>query len=164
MTTDDDSRRQGVEFGSLAEALEDATFPMDGAELLESYGDHELELEDGTETLRAVLEPQGEVTVESAEDGKQNVVGMVGDGAIGRKRYSDRGGETKAQEEAEDEIEVVYDNDPIEIGFNVNYLVDALSVMEAEEFTLELTSPDSSGLLREKGDDSSQYVVMPMRL
>lgn len=68
------------------------------------------------------------------------------------------------QEEAEDEIEVVYDNGPIEIGFNVNYLVDALSVMEAEEFTLELTSPDSSGLLREKGDDSSQYVVMPMRL
>lgn len=68
------------------------------------------------------------------------------------------------QEEAEDEIEVEYADDPIEIGFNVNYLVDALSVMEADEFTLELTGPDSSGLLREKGDDSSQYVVMPMRL
>lgn len=68
------------------------------------------------------------------------------------------------QEEAEDELEVEYGDGPIEIGFNVNYLVDALSVMEADEFTLELTGPDSSGLLREKGDDSSQYVVMPMRL
>jgi DNA polymerase-3 subunit beta len=68
------------------------------------------------------------------------------------------------QEEAEDEIEVQYGDAPIEIGFNVNYLVDALSVMEGDEFTLELTGPDSSGLLREKGDDSSQYVVMPMRL
>lgn len=68
------------------------------------------------------------------------------------------------QEEAEDEIEVAYGDAPIEIGFNVNYLVDALSVMEGEEFTLELTGPDSSGLLREKDDDSSQYVVMPMRL
>lgn len=68
------------------------------------------------------------------------------------------------QEEAEDEIEVEYSDAPLEIGFNVNYLVDALSVMESDEFTLELTGPDSSGLLREKGDDSSQYVVMPMRL
>lgn len=68
------------------------------------------------------------------------------------------------QEEAEDEIEVEYGDAPIEIGFNVNYLVDALSVMEADQFTLELTGPDSSGLLREKGDESSQYVVMPMRL
>ncbi|WP_336134915.1 DUF5789 family protein [Natronomonas amylolytica] len=103
MTNDDDSRRQGVEFGPLAEALEDAEYPMTGAELLETHGDRELELEDGTETLQAVLEPQGEMTFESAEDVKQNVVGMVGDGAIGRKRYSDRGGETKAQEEADDE-------------------------------------------------------------
>ncbi|MEF8913640.1 DUF5789 family protein [Natronomonas sp.] len=103
MNNDDDSRRQGVEFGPLAEALEDAEYPMTGAELLEIYGDRELELEDGTETLRAVLEPQGEVTFESADDVKRNVVGMVGDGAIGRKRYSDRGGETKAQKEADDE-------------------------------------------------------------
>lgn len=67
-------------------------------------------------------------------------------------------------EEAEDEIEVAYGDAPIEIGFNVNYLMDALSVMDGEEFTLELTGPDSSGLLRAKDDPSSKYVVMPMRL
>ena len=67
-------------------------------------------------------------------------------------------------EEAEDEIEVDYSDGPIEIGFNVNYLMDALSVMDTEQFSLELTGPDSSGLLREQNDGNSQYVVMPMRL
>lgn len=67
-------------------------------------------------------------------------------------------------EEAEDEIEVEYNGGPIEIGFNVNYLMDALAVIETEQFTLELTGPDSSGLIREQGNSSSQYVVMPMRL
>jgi len=67
-------------------------------------------------------------------------------------------------EEAEDELEVQYTGAPIEIGFNVNYLLDALGAMDSDEFTLDLTGPDSSGLLREKDDDDSQYVVMPMRL
>lgn len=67
-------------------------------------------------------------------------------------------------EEAEDEIEVEYSDGPLEIGFNVNYLMDALAVMETEKFSLELTGPDSSGLIREQNGGSSQYVVMPMRL
>lgn len=67
-------------------------------------------------------------------------------------------------EEAEDEIEVEYGDAPIEIGFNVNYLMDALGAMTSDQFVLELTGPDSSGLLREQSDDSSRYVVMPMRL
>jgi DNA polymerase-3 subunit beta len=67
-------------------------------------------------------------------------------------------------EEAEEELEVEYEGAPIEIGFNVTYLMDALSVLEGEAFTLELTGPDASGLIREKGSNASQYVVMPMRL
>ncbi len=67
-------------------------------------------------------------------------------------------------EEAEDEIEVDYNDGPMEIGFNVNYLMDALAAMETEKFSLELTGPDSSGLIREHNGGSSQYVVMPMRL
>ncbi|RJS92565.1 DNA polymerase III subunit beta [Salinisphaera sp. Q1T1-3] len=68
------------------------------------------------------------------------------------------------REEAEDEIEVSYDGQPMEIGFNVTYLLDALGAMTQEEFTLSLSGPDSSGLLQAIGDDSSRYVVMPMRL
>lgn len=67
-------------------------------------------------------------------------------------------------EVAEDELEVDYDGEALEIGFNVNYLIDALDAMQGESFHLQLSGPDSSGLLREKGSEHSRYVVMPMRL
>lgn len=68
------------------------------------------------------------------------------------------------REEAEDEIAVTYDHEPIEIGFNVNYLLEALGAIQSEEFVLALSGPDSSGLIQAADDDSSRYVVMPMRL
>jgi hypothetical protein len=89
----DESREQGVEFGSLDDELAAADYPMSKEELLERHGDRELELEDGSQTLREVLEPLGETTFESADDVKQSVMSMVSDEAIGRKKYSDRGGQ-----------------------------------------------------------------------
>ncbi len=68
------------------------------------------------------------------------------------------------REEAEDEIAVDYSDAPIEIGFNVTYLLDALAAMQSDEFTLDLSGADSSGLLQEKDGSGSRYVVMPMRL
>ncbi len=67
-------------------------------------------------------------------------------------------------EEAEEALEVVYDGSPIEIGFNVNYLLDALAALGTEQFVMELKSSDSSGLIHAADDLSSKYVVMPMRL
>ncbi len=105
MTTDqnDESREQGVEFGSLADDLEDEEYPIDTEALLERYGDRELGLGDDTATLQTVLEPQGEATYESADDVRQSIIGMVSDEAIGRKNYSDRGGSTDAEEGEEEE-------------------------------------------------------------
>lgn len=68
------------------------------------------------------------------------------------------------REEAEDELEVEYQDDPIVIGFNVHYLLDALGAMSSDEFTLDLSGQDSSGLLQEKERIDSRFVVMPMRL
>ncbi|MDA3920353.1 MAG: DNA polymerase III subunit beta [Salinisphaera sp.] len=68
------------------------------------------------------------------------------------------------REEAEDEISVIYNHEPIEIGFNVNYLLDALGALQSDEFVLALSGPDSSGLIQAADDDNSRYVVMPMRL
>ncbi len=68
------------------------------------------------------------------------------------------------QEEAEEELEVKYKGDDIEIGFNVNYLLDALGAIESEEVTLSVVDSNSSCLLREPGNDECKYVVMPMRL
>lgn len=68
------------------------------------------------------------------------------------------------QEEAEEELEVSYKGDDIEIGFNVNYLLDALGAIESEDVALSVVDSNSSCLLREPGNDDCKYVVMPMRL
>jgi len=68
------------------------------------------------------------------------------------------------QEEAEEELEIEYDGEEIEIGFNVNYLLDALGAMESEQIKLALVDGNSSCLLTEPGKDDCKYVVMPMRL
>ena len=68
------------------------------------------------------------------------------------------------QEEAEEEIEVAYSGDELEVGFNVNYLLDALSAIEGQEVELGLTDSNSSCLIRSPGKSSARYVVMPMRL
>ena len=68
------------------------------------------------------------------------------------------------QEEAEEEVEVAYTGDDMEIGFNVNYLLDALGVIETEEVSMAFVDANSSCLLREPGNDDCKYVVMPMRL
>ena len=68
------------------------------------------------------------------------------------------------QEEAEEEIEVKYEGNDLEVGFNVNYLLDALSVIDGQEVELGLTDSNSSCLIRSPGNAWARYVVMPMRL
>ncbi|MDO9452646.1 MAG: DNA polymerase III subunit beta [Stagnimonas sp.] len=69
------------------------------------------------------------------------------------------------REEAEEEVEVALEGEPMEIGFNVTYLLDALDAMTTDNFIMELRGPDASGLLFETGETThSKYVVMPMRL
>lgn len=67
-------------------------------------------------------------------------------------------------EEAEEVVDVVYDGTPLEIGFNVTYLLDALGAMDGDSFNLNLKAADASGLLTDPSDDHTRYVVMPMRL
>jgi DNA polymerase-3 subunit beta len=68
------------------------------------------------------------------------------------------------QEEAEDEVEVDYSGDEIEIGFNVNYLLEALAAVDSDQVEISLVDPNSSCIVRAPGDKDSLYVVMPMRL
>lgn len=68
------------------------------------------------------------------------------------------------QEEAEEELEVEYRGDEFEVGFNVNYLLDALGALRSEEVEIHLTDPNSSCLIQGKEEPESRYVVMPMRL
>jgi DNA polymerase III subunit beta len=68
------------------------------------------------------------------------------------------------QEEAEEEIEVAYSGADLEVGFNVNYLLDALAAIDGQEVELGLTDSNSSCLIRSPGNANARYVVMPMRL
>ena len=68
------------------------------------------------------------------------------------------------QEEARDEIEVEYSGEPIEIGFNVNYLLDALAAVDGEQVQLGFVDASSSCLISAPDGKGPRYVVMPMRL
>jgi DNA polymerase-3 subunit beta len=68
------------------------------------------------------------------------------------------------QEEAEDEVEVAYEGEGLEIGFNVSYLIDALTALPGKEAEIHLGDSSSSCLITPKGEGDCQYVVMPMRL
>jgi len=68
------------------------------------------------------------------------------------------------QEEAEEELAVEYSGEDIEIGFNVNYLLDALGAVEGDDVTLSVQDSNSSCLIRQPGNDDCTFVVMPMRL
>jgi len=68
------------------------------------------------------------------------------------------------QEEAKEELEIDYGGDSIEIGFNVTYLIDALSNMSVEMIKLELQDTNSSALITVPEKAGFKYVVMPMRI
>lgn len=87
-----DSREQGVEFGELAEDLENEDYPISQDDLVEKYGDRDLGLPSGSETVREVLAPMNEREYQDADGVRQAIFNMVGDEAVGREGYSDRGG------------------------------------------------------------------------
>ena len=68
------------------------------------------------------------------------------------------------QEEAEDELEVEYDGEDLEIGFNVNYLLDALAAVEADEVEVGFVDTNSSCIIQGPDSEHARFVVMPMRL
>jgi DNA polymerase III subunit beta len=68
------------------------------------------------------------------------------------------------QEEAEEELDVSYSGDELEIGFNVNYLLDALAAIDGGEVELGMTDANNSCLLSSGSTPNARYVVMPMRL
>lgn len=68
------------------------------------------------------------------------------------------------QEEAEEELAAQFDGQPIEIGFNASYLVEAISAVDEEVVEMVFVDANSSCLIRGKGNQTCKYVVMPMRL
>jgi len=68
------------------------------------------------------------------------------------------------QEEAQEEIEVNYTGDVIDVGFNVSYLLDVLNNVHTDEIQWSFNDANSSALITVPGNDRFKYVVMPMRI
>ena len=68
------------------------------------------------------------------------------------------------QEEAEEMLDVTYDGDALEIGFNVSYVLDVLNTLRCEQVRISMSDANASALIENAQDDSAMYVVMPIRL
>lgn len=68
------------------------------------------------------------------------------------------------QEEAQEELEVNYAGDSLELGFNVTYLLDVLNNVVSDTVEIHLNEPMSSALFTVPGNEQFKAVVMPMRI
>ena len=67
-------------------------------------------------------------------------------------------------EEGEETIKVEYGGTPMEIGFNVDYLLDALAAVDGEQVQVVLGDANSGGRIKGPANENTKFVVMPMRL
>lgn len=65
---------------------------------------------------------------------------------------------------AEEELPVAYGDSPLEIGFNAKYLKEIADQVDHENAVFLFNGPGDAALIREGGDTSAVYVVMPMRV
>ena len=65
---------------------------------------------------------------------------------------------------AREELEVQYDGEDLEIGFNSRYLLDITNQIEGENIEFSLADPGSPTIVRDQDDNTSRYVLMPMRV
>jgi DNA polymerase-3 subunit beta len=100
-------------------------------------------------------------------------VGVVASDQTHRVRLGFSGGNLKFTVstpdlgEAQDEMAVTYEGEPIEIGFNANYLLEILKFMPTDEVRLSMKAPERAATIEPAGwDDPASYLclVMPLRL
>jgi len=68
------------------------------------------------------------------------------------------------QEEAQEELEVSYSGDALDVGFNVTYLLDVLNNVSADDVDCSFGDAASSALIQFEAEPEFKYVVMPMRI
>ena len=69
--------------------------------------------------------------------------------------------------DAKEEVEVVYEGPPLEIGFNARYLMEAFNVIDTDEVVMELKDEGSPGIIRPSttNEFSNQFsIIMPLRI
>jgi DNA polymerase III subunit beta len=135
----------------LTSKLIDGTFP-DYARVIPTNNDKELVV-DKKEFEAAV----DRVSTVSSERGRAVKLSITG----GKLQLSVTNPDSGS---ANEELEVEYEADPIDIGFNSRYLLDIAAQIESEAAVLKLADPGSPTLIADKESKGALYVLMPMRV
>ncbi len=104
---------------------------------------------------------QASIFARESSDTMRLRVSPSNDGEPGKMTVSARADETG---DSESQLEVVSTGSEVEIAFNVKFLIDVLSVIDAPQTALETTVPKAPGVIKPIGDDNFLHVVMPMHL
>lgn len=122
---------------------------------------------------RRVLPKDGDKVIEASKDLLKNAfsrAAILSNEKFRGVRLNLSSGELKItannpeQEEAEEIVDIDYQGEDLEIGFNVAYLIDVFNALGSENVKLSLSDSNSSALIEDAADDSALYVIMPMRL
>ena len=135
----------------LTSKLIDGTFP-DYARVIPASNDKRLEVEK-KEFEQAV----DRVSTIESERGRAVKLSLTGGKLVLSVTNPDSGSATE-------ELEVTYEADPIDIGFNSRYLLDIAAQIEGEAAVLKLADPGSPTLITDKESKGALYVLMPMRV
>jgi DNA polymerase III subunit beta len=135
----------------LTSKLIDGTFP-DYSRVIPANNDKELVV-DKKEFEEAV----DRVSTVSSERGRAVKLSITGGRLLLSVTNPDSGS-------ANEELEVSYEADPIDIGFNSRYLLDIAAQIESEAAVLRLADPGSPTLIQDKDPHGALYVLMPMRV
>ena len=72
--------------------------------------------------------------------------------------------QNQEQEEAQEEMDIEYAGEKLQVGFNATYLLDAINTIETEKVRLSISSPKSGCLVLPEDGERSKYIVMPLLL
>lgn len=104
---------------------------------------------------------QASIFAREASDTMRLHINPNGDTEPGKVTITARADETG---DNQSQLEATSAGNEVEIAFNVKYLIDVLSVIDAPQTAIETSLPKSPGLIRPVGDDTFLHVVMPMHL
>jgi DNA polymerase III subunit beta len=135
----------------LTSKLIDGTFP-DYGRVIPATNDKELVV-DKKEFEQAV----DRVSTVSSERGRAVKLSITGGKLLLSVTNPDSGS-------ANEELEVEYESDPLDIGFNSRYLLDIAAQIDSEAAVLKLADPGSPTLIQDKEPHGTLYVLMPMRV
>jgi len=143
--------RISFDSGVLTSKLIDGTFP-DYERVIPADNDKVMEVD-----RRAFADAVDRVSAISAEKSRSVKLALNGTNLVLSASSPESGSATE-------ELEVAYDSDALEIGFNARYLLDITQQIEGDRAQFVMAAAASPTIVREVGDASALYVLMPMRV